>query len=78
MCVKGDEEIPSTTKIIGVLLEALALPILIVVAVLLNMENKNLGMIGFLLGIGACMAFLGFILTRIPKEQQQNKTQTLK
>jgi len=64
---------PSTTKILGILLEALALPILIIVAVLLNMENKNLGIIGLLLGFGACMFILGFTISRIPQEQPQKK-----
>lgn len=64
---------PSTAKILGILLEILALPILIIVAVLLNMENKNLGIIGLLLGFGTCIFILGFIISRIPQERPQKK-----
>jgi len=61
------EEELSTVKTIGRILEVLALPILIIVAVLLNLENKNLGIIGLLLGSGSCMFILGLILSHLPQ-----------
>jgi len=54
-------------KTLGLLLEALALPILITVAVLLNIENKNLGIVGLLLSFGTSMFVVGFVLAHLPK-----------
>jgi len=51
-----------STLRISVILEALALLIFIMVAVLLNMENKNLGAIGVLLIVGNCILFPGLAL----------------
>ena len=60
-------------KTIGTILEALALPILIINAVLLNTENKNLPMIGFLLGVGGCMFMVGVILSHLPQDKKEGK-----
>lgn len=51
-----------STKTIGIILEALALPILIIVAVLLNLPDKDLGAITVLLAFGVCTCFTGMLL----------------
>ena len=58
-------------KTIGILLEALALPFLVIVAILFNMEEKNLGEITILLIIGIILFFSGFMLSHIPKEDKK-------
>jgi Na+/phosphate symporter len=58
----------TSSKTIGLILEALALPILIIVAVLLDIPDKDLGAIGVLLFFGACMFFTGLILSHLPQE----------
>ena len=63
----------STLKIIGGILLVLALSILIVVNVLLNMENKDLGTIGLLLVIATFMGFIGLIFSHLPQEQSEKK-----
>ena len=51
----------------------LALSILIVVNVLLNMENKDLGTIGLLLVIATFMGFIGLIFSHLPQKQSEKK-----
>jgi hypothetical protein len=58
----------STNKIIGLTLEVLTLPFLITVAVLFNMEKKNLGVIGFLLLVAICLFIPGLILSHLPQK----------
>jgi cobalamin synthase len=60
-------------KTIGLILEALALPILIIVAVLLNIPDKDLGAIGVLLAFGGCMFFTGLILCHLPQETEKEQ-----
>lgn len=63
-------------KIIGLVLEALALPFLVIVAILLNMPNKDLGTITILLIIGIFIFIPGLILVAIshlPKEEEKQK-----
>lgn len=73
-------------KIIGRVLLVLAFPILIINAVLLNMEDKNLPMIGLLLGVSSTLLIVGLILSisscllqeqtegkRIPEREQTKK-----
>lgn len=47
---------------LGLILEALALPILITVAIMLNIPEKNLDQITILLGIGIILFVSGFML----------------
>jgi hypothetical protein len=58
-------------KTIGLILEALGVPILIIIAVLLNMPDKNLGAIGVFLTVGVCMFFTGLILSHLPQEKEK-------
>ena len=64
MASKHKEEL-SMMKIIGGVLLVLALFILIAVNVLLNMENKDLGIIGLLLLIATFMGFIGLIFSHL-------------
>ena len=54
-------------KMLGLLLSALAIPVLIIAALLLNMKNVNLGIAGLLVGLGAAMVVIGSILRRLPE-----------
>ena len=49
-------------RTLGLILEALALPILITVAIMLNIPEKNLDQIAVLLGIGIILFVSGFML----------------
>jgi nitrate/nitrite transporter NarK len=67
-----EEETP-TLRIMGRIFAALALPILILVALLLNIEDKSLPMIGLLLGVGGTLFTVGLIIIVIsclPQEKQ--------
>jgi uncharacterized membrane protein YkgB len=57
----------SSAKMLGYLLVALSIPVLIIAALLLNMKNVNLGIVGLLLGFGIAMVVIGFILRRLPE-----------
>ena len=57
----------SPAKTLGLLLVALSIPVLIIVALLLNMKNENLEIAGLLLGFGIAMLVIGFILSHLPK-----------
>jgi len=61
----------SNQKVIGIILEALALPFLVIVAILLNMPNKDLGIIGVLLLIGIIVFLAGFIFSHLPKKAEK-------
>jgi hypothetical protein len=64
----------TSIKIIGLVLEALALPFLVAVAILLNMPTKNLEIIVGLLLIGALIFIAGLTLTiisHLPKEKEK-------
>ena len=67
---KNPEETP-TVKTIGRILEVLGLPFLIVVAVLLNMETKNLAMIDLLLAVGVTLFVVGLIFSHLPQENEK-------
>jgi len=64
----------SNQKITGLILEALALPFLVIVAILFNMPNKDLGTIGILLLIGIILFLAGFVFSRLPKEEKENQS----
>jgi len=70
---QNSKEKPPTTKIIGLTLEVLALPFLVIVAVLLNMTEKNLGIIGLLLFIGICLFIPGLILSHMPQKGENKE-----
>jgi hypothetical protein len=75
--LKNPEEL-STLKIIGRILEVLALGLLIVNAVLLNMENKDLGTIGLILVTANVIFFTGLILSHLPQERTEVKRKNAK
>ena len=58
----------SSAKMLGYLLVALSIPVLIIAALLLNMKNVNLGIVGLLLGFGIAMVVIGSILRRLPEK----------
>jgi VIT1/CCC1 family predicted Fe2+/Mn2+ transporter len=63
-------------RIVGLILEAIALPFLVAVALLFNMPDKNLGVIAVLLLAGALLFIAGLTLTifsHIPKEKEKLK-----
>jgi VIT1/CCC1 family predicted Fe2+/Mn2+ transporter len=63
-------------RIVGLILEAIALPFLIAVALLFNMPDKNLGVIAVLLLAGALLFIAGLTLTifsHIAKEKEKLK-----
>jgi len=54
---------PEELFIIGIMVAVLALAVFaLAVLVITKAENKNLGIIGLLLGVGSCMFILGLIL----------------
>ena len=64
----GDE-----VRALGTILKLVGVPILIIVAVLLNMPNKDLGVIGVLLVAGACLFLTGLMLSYLPKQVKEEK-----
>jgi hypothetical protein len=73
----GDEKVASHCNIpvrtIGIILEVLALPFLIIIALLLNMPDKDLRVIGILLLVEVLMFLAGLILSHLPKEMEKEK-----
>lgn len=67
------EEELSTMKVIGRILEVLGVLILIIDAVLLNMPDKNLGLIGVLIIVGTLMFFTGLIVVRLPSQEEKER-----
>ena len=57
----------SPVKTLGLLLLASSIPILVIVALLLNMKNENLGIAGLLLGFAIAMVIIGSILSYLPE-----------
>lgn len=57
----------SPAKTLGHLLVVLSIPILVIVALLLNMKNVNMGIAGLLLGFAAAMLVIGSILSLMGK-----------
>jgi len=82
---KGDEKVASKSKnveedklgdelrTLGTILKLVGIPILIIVAVLFNMPNKDLGAIGVLLVVGACLFLTGLMLSHLPKQVKEEK-----
>lgn len=68
----------NTLKIIGRILELIGVPILIIVAVLLNMENKDLATINVLLIIGVSTFLIGLVLSHLPQESMEGKRKNAK
>jgi len=66
--MKGDEKM-TTRKSIGRVFEVIGVCILIVVAVLLNMENND-GTTVLLFLVGASLFWGGFIISRLPSEHE--------
>ena len=60
-----------STKTIGIILEALALPIMIVNIVLLKMPNTDIGTSTVFLIVSNCMFFAGLILSHLPQETKK-------
>jgi len=54
-------------KTLGLLLSALAIPVLIIAALLLSVKDVNLGIAGLLVGLGAAMFVIGLILRHLPE-----------
>jgi len=67
------EEELSTMKVIGRILEVLGVLILIIDAVLLNMPDKNLGLIGVLIIVGTLMFFTGLMVVRLPSQEGKER-----
>jgi uncharacterized membrane protein len=64
----------TSTKIVGLIFEALALPFLVAVAILLNMPTKNLEIIMILFLIGFLMFIAGLtlrIISHLSKEKEK-------
>jgi hypothetical protein len=54
-------------RAVGLIIEALALPFLIVVAFLFEIPDRNLVTIGFFLAIGVCVFLVGLVLHHFPE-----------
>ena len=74
---KNPEEL-STLKIIGRILEVLALALLIVNFILMNMKDKDFGTIGIILVTASIMVFIGLILSHLPQERTEGKKESAK
>jgi cell division protein FtsW (lipid II flippase) len=61
----------TSLKTIGTILEALALFIMIIVAVALNVKDKDLGTISLLLLAGNGLFIVGFALSHLPKSKNK-------
>jgi len=72
---EGDEKTTSeiSIKTIGIILTALAIPIMIVNIVLLKMPNTDLGASTVLLIVSTCMFFTGLILSHLPHEKDKEE-----
>lgn len=57
----------SAAKTLGLLLLVLSVPVLVIVALLLNLKDVNLGVAGVLLGFGVAMLIIGSILSHLPE-----------
>jgi len=72
--MRGDEKVTGESKIsiktIGIILELLALPIIIVNIVLLKMPNTDIGASTVLLVVSNIMFFTGMALHHLPKETE--------
>ena len=55
-------------RILGTILELLGVPILVIVAVLWNLPNKDLGTISVLFIIGVLLFFIGLMLSHLPSQ----------
>jgi putative effector of murein hydrolase LrgA (UPF0299 family) len=53
---------------LGTILELLGVPILVIVAVLWNLPNKDLGTISVLTIIGVLLFFTGLMLSHLPSQ----------
>jgi uncharacterized membrane protein len=56
-------------RILGTILELLGVPILVIVAVLWNLPNKDLGTISVLFIIGVLLFFIGLMLSHLPSQK---------
>ena len=72
---KNQEEL-STQKIIGRILEVLAIPLFIVNIVLLNRPDPDLRTIGILIVISNCLFIPGLILSHLPHQKEKNKEES--
>ena len=74
---RGDEKMTSeiSMKTIGIILTALAIPIMIVNIMLLKMPNTDLGASTVLLIVSTCMFFTGLILSHLPHKKDKEKTE---
>jgi predicted permease len=72
---EGDEKMASeiSIKTIGRILAVLALPILIINAVLLNMKDVDVKTTGILLFISVCLLIPGLILSYLPHEKDKEE-----
>lgn len=67
MTSKKDAE-EDRLRILGTILELLTVSILVIVAVLWNLPNKDLGTISVLTIIGVLLFFTGLMLSRLPSQ----------
>jgi len=58
---------------LGTILELLGVPILVIVAVLWNLPNKDLGTISVLTIIGVFLFFIGLMLSHLPSQNQKEE-----
>ena len=55
-------------RALGTILELLGVPILVIVAVLWNLPNRDLGTISVLFIIGVLLFFTGLMLSHLPSQ----------
>jgi uncharacterized membrane protein YgdD (TMEM256/DUF423 family) len=67
MTSKKDAE-EDRLRILGTILELLTVSILVIVAVLWNLPNKDLGTISVLTIIGVLLFFTGLMLSHLPSQ----------
>jgi hypothetical protein len=66
-----EDELVGVARTLGTILKLVALPIMIVNAVLLEMPNTNLGISTVLLIVSTLMFFTGLVLSHLPKEKEE-------
>ena len=74
--VKGKNQEELSTKTIGQILLALAIPIFIVNIVLLNRPNPDLRITGILIIVSNCLFIPGLILSLLSHQNDKNKEES--
>jgi uncharacterized membrane protein len=78
MASKSKNEEEDGLRTLGTILELVGVPILIIVAILLNMPDKDLGVISVLLVVGVCMFFAGLMLSHLPRQSEKEEKKNAK